>query len=593
LFEQIAVNLFYQRAVRDHLTFRILGLAVLGAVLVNLGLTSLRFALGWVAILAIAEIALRLWRRAIFLRAATAGGLRRATRLLLGLAALMSALWVSPALVISGHGTVGAAVGVTLCATVLLVVCAQHNLSRWMFYTSGAAPALALTLTLINEAGGEHGWAMVALAFAVLANARSLHHANVTTFRGLVVGKADAEHANAQLQVALAATQQACAAKNIFLATMSHELRTPLNGIIGMADALSRRELEADAAAGLAVIGKSGRALLAILNDVLDLSQIESGRLELRTLDFDLAAAVAEVVDLFQLSARDKGVVLAADTTEAAGTFHGDPARLRQMLANLVANAIKFTPSGEVRIAVHRLPGDEVQIIVRDTGIGMAPETLSRVFARFDQADDSITRNHGGVGLGLTICRELSELMGGEIQAESCCGQGTTVTLRLPLPLVGAASVRDVTPPPKPQAEPEPEPLRVLCAEDNPINQLVLRALLEEIGCAATMADNGQAALDLWRASSWDIVLMDMRMPVMDGLTATRTMRAEEAASGRPRTPVISVTADTLAEQVAEQRAAGIDLHLAKPIEASALAEALGAALAAQCRTLGAIRRVA
>jgi CheY-like chemotaxis protein len=263
------------------------------------------------------------------------------------------------------------------------------------------------------------------------------------------------------------------------------------------------------------------------------------------------------------------------------------------MLANLVANAIKFTPSGEVRIAVHRLPGDEVQIIVRDTGIGMAPETLSRVFARFDQADDSITRNHGGVGLGLTICRELSELMGGQIQAESCCGQGTTVTLRLPLPLVGAASVRDVTPPPKPQAEPEPEPLRVLCAEDNPINQLVLRALLEEIGCAATMADNGQAALDLWRASSWDIVLMDMRMPVMDGLTATRTMRAEEAASGRPRTPVISVTADTLAEQVAEQRAAGIDLHLAKPIEASALAEALGAALAAQCRTLGAIRRVA
>jgi PAS domain S-box-containing protein len=366
-------------------------------------------------------------------------------------------------------------------------------------------------------------------------------------------------------------------AKSIFLATMSHEIRTPLNGVLGMAQAMAADELSAPQRSRLETIRQSGETLLVILNDLLDLSKIEAGKLELEVADFPLRPLLDGVRATYSDLAARKGLQLLLDVCpDAAGVYRGDSTRLRQILFNLVSNALKFTQVGEVRVSVRR-EGETLVCAVRDTGIGIPADRLSRLFNKFEQADVSTTRKFGGTGLGLAISRELATLMGGAVEVMSRPDEGSIFTLRLPVTRIGDEAASDA-PSPAPLLEPQ-GPLRVLAAEDNSVNQTVLRALLQQIGVEPEIVEDGAAAVAAWRAGEWDVILMDVQMPVMDGPDATRAIRAAEAATGRPRTPIIALTANAMSHQVEEYVAAGMDGLIPKPIRIDELFSVLGAVL--------------
>jgi CheY-like chemotaxis protein len=339
-----------------------------------------------------------------------------------------------------------------------------------------------------------------------------------------------------------------------------------------MAQAMAGDELSDRQRDRLSVIHRSGEALLAILNDVLDLSKIEAGKLELEQLEFELAEVARGAYSAFTALANKKGLSFALDIERARGRYMGDPTRLRQILYNLISNALKFTEQGEIRVTAVR-DGDILQISVADTGVGIAPESLSKLFAKFDQLDSSTTRRFGGTGLGLAICRELATLMSGEITVQSDLGLGSTFTLRVPLVRIG--DERPVATVAEARAERPDIAMRVLAAEDNAVNQLVLKTLLHQMGVDPTVVDNGKLAVEAWEAGEWDVILMDVQMPVMDGVTATAAIRNREADLDRPRTPIIALTANAMSHQVEQYIAAGMDGHVAKPIQAAELFEVL------------------
>ncbi|MDB5435394.1 MAG: hybrid sensor histidine kinase/response regulator [Phenylobacterium sp.] len=371
--------------------------------------------------------------------------------------------------------------------------------------------------------------------------------------------------------------KEANAAKSAFLATMSHEIRTPLNGVLGMAQAMAGDDLSARQRERLGVIRQSGETLLAILNDVLDLSKIEAGKLQLEEIEFDLAEVARGAYSAFTALASQKGLSFGLDMERARGRYLGDPTRLRQILYNLISNALKFTEHGGIRVTAVFQDGT-LELAVADTGVGIPPENLAKLFAKFDQLDSSTTRRFGGTGLGLAICRELAQLMGGEIEVESELGLGSRFSVRAPLTHVGSER-SSVEVQPTPAAEGEPLALRVLAAEDNAVNQLVLKTLLHQMGVEPTVVDNGQAAVEAWEAAHWDVILMDVQMPVMDGLTATARIRQTERLQGRARTPIVALSANAMSHQVSQYLAAGMDSHVAKPIDAAALFEALRCAV--------------
>ncbi|THD54170.1 MAG: response regulator [Phenylobacterium sp.] len=379
--------------------------------------------------------------------------------------------------------------------------------------------------------------------------------------------------ATAQMVAARDEAEMASRAKSAFLATMSHEIRTPLNGVLGMAQVIAARpDLHSEVRAHVDVIRASGEGLLAILNDILDLSRVEAGKLKLEDIEFDLAALAMGARDTFAPLADDKGVALELEFAKgAAGVYRGDPTRVRQILHNLISNALKFTEAGRIAVGVSRDEG-AVRIAVADSGVGIEGEALSRLFAKFEQADASTTRRYGGAGLGLSICRELAELMGGSIVAQSEPGKGSTFTVCLPLARSGRAAASAAAPA---VARAAGRPLRVLAAEDNAINQLVLRTLLAQVGVEPVVVGDGRAALEAWSREPWDLILMDVQMPVMDGPTAARAIRAAEAGSGRPYTPIVALTANAMSHQVSDYVEAGMDGHVAKPIEAASLFAAL------------------
>ncbi|MEO6339510.1 MAG: ATP-binding protein [Caulobacteraceae bacterium] len=385
----------------------------------------------------------------------------------------------------------------------------------------------------------------------------------------LVRAKEDAEAANS--------------AKSTFLATMSHEIRTPLNGVLGMAQAMTMDSLSQEQQQRLDVIRQSGETLLAILNDVLDLSKIEAGKLELDEAEFDISDLARGAHGAFTALANAKGVSFnLAVEPEARGIYHGDSTRVRQILYNLVSNALKFTDKGEVRVLVSRIDAG-LKVTVSDTGIGIAPERLAGLFEKFEQADASTTRRYGGTGLGLAICRELASLMRGEISGQSALGQGSTFAVVLPLPRIREEEA-SATPTPAESVDGIDVPgssLRVLAAEDNMVNQLVLKTLLQQIGVDITLVDNGAAAVEAWEAEDWDLILMDIQMPVMDGPAAARIIRDGERAQGRARTPIVALTANVMSHQIVEYRAAGMDAFVAKPIEIGRLFAAVQEVLSA------------
>ncbi len=367
--------------------------------------------------------------------------------------------------------------------------------------------------------------------------------------------------------------------KSQFLANMSHEIRTPLNGVLAMAEVMSMGELASVQRERLDVIRQSGGLLLAVLNDVLDLSKIEAGKLALLVDDFDLESVVGPTRESFAVMAERKGLTFTLDVADAArGAWRGDADRIRQVLGNLVSNAIKFTLQGEVEASFDLAPhSGALRLTVRDTGVGIASEKQAALFEKFTQADNTATRRFGGTGLGLAICRELTQMMGGVISVESREGRGSVFCVELPLER-GEMALDRVAEAQAPEATDEGA-LRLLAAEDNPTNQQVLAAVMGSLGLEVEIVADGKLAFEAWRAGTYDLILMDIQMPVMDGIDSARAIRAAEAETGRRRTPIVALTANALSHQVEEYLAAGMDGHVAKPIEIAKLYDAISRAL--------------
>ncbi|MFN7018224.1 MAG: PAS domain S-box protein [Fimbriimonadales bacterium] len=385
------------------------------------------------------------------------------------------------------------------------------------------------------------------------------------------------ERTRLALEQAKEQAEHAARMRREFLANMSHEIRTPLNGVLGMLHLLAEKPLDDEGRDLVATARASAEHLLHILNDILDLSRIEAGRLQLEQTDLDLHQLLRETIHLMLPVAQQKGLSLtlaiAPDTPRLIG---GDPVRLRQIVLNLVSNAVKFTNEGSVQVSVQPLARTEkathLRFEVRDTGIGIPPERLQRIFDPFEQADGSTTRKYGGTGLGLAICERLVNMMQGEIGVQSELGKGSVFWFEIMAP--DATSQRqadtpqqDHTPANAQEATHALQGLRVLVVEDNPVNQKVVLRQLERWGVRTQVAHNGVEALRLFEEGSFEVILMDCQMPEMDGFEATRRIRERERQRGKPRTPIIALTANAMAEDREACAQAGMDDYLAKPFK--------------------------
>ncbi len=359
---------------------------------------------------------------------------------------------------------------------------------------------------------------------------------------------------------------EAARAKSTFIAVTSHELRTPMNGLLGMAHALQRSDLDPVQREHVALMIKSGDSLMQLLNDVLDMSRIDAGKVELVPEPIDPRAAVSDIVDAWRDAAQAKGLALECRFgAEAPAWISADPLRIRQVLANLISNAIKFTPQGHVRVTVDAEPVETdwlIKLSVCDTGPGVPKEATGRVFDSFTQADETVSRRYGGAGLGLAISRALARQMGGDLVLRPN-PDGACFVFSLQAPEADAPARAE---PHADLAEDEPlEQLRVLMAEDNAINQLVVRTMLEPTGVNLTVVENGAEALKAMSEGRYDCVLMDINMPVMDGITALEAIRGGQA--GDPALPVIALTASAMAGDRERFLGLGFDDHVGKPVK--------------------------
>ena len=395
----------------------------------------------------------------------------------------------------------------------------------------------------------------------------------------LAVWRAAAKRAyEAEVPKARQAAADAARVKADFLANISHELRTPLNAVVGAAGVLASRTAEPQQRELVEMIQSSAELSVRLLSDILEVSKVQAGELSLDPHPFHLTPALSSALEFSRLQAVEKGLAFEVHNEIGAGAlFQGDAVRVRQILAALLSNAVRFTLAGTVRVAVRAPEEGGVVLAVQDTGPGIEAADLERLFEPFEQADTSNSRAAGGAGLGLALTRGLVELMGGKVTVRSAPGAGSTFTVALPLQAVESidalveAAADSVDGP----------PLRVLLVEDNPTNRRVVELILSACGVDLAMAENGAVGVAAWQADRFDLVLMDLQMPVMDGLTAIREIRRMETELARARTPIVVLSANAMAHHQREAKEAGADLHLAKPITPQALVGGMETALAA------------